>query len=138
MSIVYRCKCCAKTHLAPTQVFQEAAFHSLQMQSYFENTRYFCPSNGDVRNYSFDDHQWVNEMILPKLCGYIMQWLEEKGQTDQILHQSEGELLSPEEMPSHLPPSRNALPSGQVLSPSPKSHVTPKIDHSPLRKMMAG
>ena len=138
VSIAYRCKCCSKTHLSPTQVFQEAAFLSLQMQSYFDNTRYFCPSSGNVKTYSYDDHYWINEAMLPKLCAYVTQFLEENGIIDQLLHHTDGELLPPDEQMNHLPPPRNALPSGMAPPPGSRTGVTPRIDHSPLRKMMAG
>lgn len=138
MSIIYQCKCCSKSHLAPTQVFQEAAFQSLQMQSYFDNTRYFCPSTGGVKSYAFEDHSWVNEAALTRLCSMIMKWMEETGQIDQLLHETDGELLSPDQHMKHLPSNKPALPQGLVLNAPGKSHIIPKRDPGVLRKAAAG
>lgn len=138
VSIVYRCKCCSKTHLAPTQVFQEAAFQSLQMQSYFDNTRYLCPASGGVKTYEFEDHFWINELMLPKLCSMVMRWLEQTGQVDQLFNSSEAEILSAEESMQHLPAAQPALATGVLISPGSKSHIIPKMDPGVLRKAAAG
>jgi hypothetical protein len=111
VAIIYQCKCCSQLHLSPTQVFQESAFNSLQMQSYFDNIRYFCAGTGRFMTYGYEDHSWLNDAMLPKLCSLIVRWLQQNGQESVIPTLTGGELL-----PSGAGMSRTALPPNATLS----------------------
>ncbi|MBW3623181.1 MAG: hypothetical protein KY468_07190 [Armatimonadetes bacterium] len=114
MSVIYHCKNCRNPHLSPIQVHQETAFHSLQMQSYFDGARYRCPATKASESYDFDDHSWVDEGILNKLCSHILDWLIRTGQMEESVHLLEGELLAPEPETGRPRPAQ-LLPPGIIL-----------------------
>ena len=73
MAILYRCKCCGSSHVAPTQLVREVAFRSPQMQGYFQDARYRCPEKNEVATYALTDHLWDKEAASALTASVLAQ-----------------------------------------------------------------